>query len=336
MLIVRSESLCFQMFDYSRERETVFKKLGFGLDADDKYQRAFEKGVLLGNFEAAPSLFEEAAREYEKRGQVEGQHRALANAALYRYIQSDDAALLPVLIDHLDHISEIECIGSAGETMPAAVLKTELEARRVELEVEALGPGMGHEALAVAHERARDCFEELGSAGLVVYPHTVKDQLGLDAESRYLYHAGKAYWHRAQEQVQTDPAAASDEMSRALMYYRRAGYTAGEQAADGALDHLRMQRTCWICHREMQGRGVNFSYLPTTVSPYHARVLERANQDPSSLDVAGSTVVVCVVCHTLITRQVESIAARIVSDRVNPLVKEIKKLQSEISRLKQG
>ncbi|MBN1814942.1 MAG: hypothetical protein JXA14_24095 [Anaerolineae bacterium] len=314
----------------------MFKKLGFGLGADDKYQRAFEKGVLLGNLEAAPALFEEAAREYEKRGQVEGQRRALANAALYRYIKSGDTTLLPALIDHLGHISEIEYIGSATDTIPAAQLNAELVARRAELEIEALGAGAGHLALAAAHERARDCFEEIKPANLVVYPHVVKDDVGQDAESRGFYHAGKACWHRAQLQVQTDPAAAADEMSRAVMYYRRAGYTMGEQAADGALEHLRMQRTCWICHREMQGRGINFDWLPTAVSSYHAGLLERANQDQGSLDIAGSSVVVCVVCQTLIARQAENIAARVVSNQVGPLVKEIKKLRDEVSKLKQS
>ena len=311
----------------------MFKKLGLGLSASDRYQRAFEKGVLLGDFVSAIRLFEDAANEYEKRGDLVGQNQALANARLYEYLHTKKPEILPQLISHLQHLTEIECIGSATETMPASKLAAELEARVSEVKIEKLGSGTGHAGLASAHAEAQDRFEPILSESLVTYPLVVEDQYGDSAQKRYYYHAARASWHRAQAMVREDPAAAAEEMSQAVMYYRRAGYDQGEQASARALSNLRLTRTCWLCGREMQGQGINFAYQSTKVSSYHLSLLEKVNQDCSSLDLENSKVAVCVVCQGLIACVTRNVAAEIAAQKVKSLEGQLRKLSQKVNNL---
>ena len=313
----------------------MFKKLGLGLSASDRYQRAFEKGVLLGDFVSATRLFEDAANEYEKRGDIVGQHQAMANARLYEYIHTKKPAVLPKLLSHLQHLAEIECIGSATETMPASKLAAELQARLSEVKIGKLGKGAGHNALAFAHAEARDRFEPLLSESLVTYPLVVEDEYGNSAQERYYYHAARVSWHDAQTKVKDNPAAAAEEMSQAVMYYRRAGYARGEQASARALSDLRLMRTCWLCGREMQGQGVNFAYQSTKVSSYHLSLLEKGNQDCSSLDLENSKVAVCVVCQGLIACVARGLATEIAAQKIKPLEQQLRKLSQKVNSTRQ-
>lgn len=314
----------------------MLQRLGLGRGADGKYQRAFEKGVLLGDYDNAIRSFLDAAKEYEKQGDLESKNRALANARLYEYIRTGKPTPLTRLIEHLSQIDEIECIGSATETMPTAPLVAELEARRAELDIEKLGHGTAHDTLARAHDKAQAKFEPLLSQKLVTYPYVVKDEIGDLGENRHYYHAGKASWHRAQAMVPLDPSAAADEMSQAVMYYRRAAYKQGEEAANRALANLRLERTCWICGREMQGQDINFSYIPTQVSPYHSDLLQKVGQDCSSLDLANSRVALCVVCKGLISCLANTIAGEIAAFKMQELQGEIRRLSDRIEKLERS
>jgi hypothetical protein len=318
------------------EERDMLRKLGLGRGAEAKYQRAFEKGVLLGDYDGAIRMFLDTAKEFEKQGDLDGKNQALANARLYEYIHTGRPAALPRLAEHLRQLDDIECIGSATETMSAATLVAEVEARQAELAVEKLGLGTGHGALASAHEQARDKFEALLSEKLVTYSLVVKDEIGDGAQNRYYYHAGKACWHRAQAKVAVDPSAAAEEMSQSVLYYRRAGYQQGEQAANGALANLRLERTCWVCGREMQGQGINFDFLPTQLSQYHHDLVQRGNQDASSLDVGNSRVALCVVCKGLIAGLAQAIAGEIAAQKITQIEARIRKLSERTSKLERS
>ncbi|MDI7275121.1 MAG: hypothetical protein QME94_04000 [Anaerolineae bacterium] len=311
----------------------MFKKLGIGLDAQGKYERAFAKGVLLGDLAGAVRLFDEAAREFAKRGHGEGERRALANARLYEYLSTRKPTVLPALIDLLRPLDTIECIGSATETLSAPGLVLELEARQAEAEIRAMEGKASPEAMVALHERARDRFAALGAGPLVTYAYVPADGPTQTAEARAHLHAGHASWYRAQMHLQSDPAAAAEEMGRAVASYRLAGDEAREQHAAGWLADLRLSRTCWICGREMQGRGVHFVYLPSGVSPYHQTVLERSKQDPSVLQLEGSQVAVCVVCRDLLVNQARTMAAQVVNEALAPLARRLDEIADTVQRL---
>lgn len=315
----------------------MLKSLGFGLDAGEKYRRAFEKGVLLGDYAAASRLFMDAAREYEKRGQPDGQRAALANAHLYEYLRTGKLEYLNPLIPILRQLSQIECIGSAIEFMPADKLANELEARCVEAEINALKADSPPEFVAAAHEKARDKFALIRSERLITYAHQGNDQFHETAESRFFLHSGKASWYRALPKLGVDPAAAADELSRAVMFYRRAGDHQSEEQVAQTLANLRITRTCWVCGREMQGQGVHFDYLPTTVLPYHMTVLEKSKQDASTALPDASRVAVCVVCKDLILSQARQIAdaliQELVQEKLVPMAHRVDQLSDAVQAL---
>jgi hypothetical protein len=97
---------------------------GVGLNPDESYHRAFEKGVLLGDYQAAGDLFAKAAAKYEEAGQSDEVHRARANQCLYSFVVSKAIGDIGEVVRHLDAISEIEELGSETAKMPAAELKT--------------------------------------------------------------------------------------------------------------------------------------------------------------------------------------------------------------------
>lgn len=311
----------------------MFKKLGIGLGAEDKYHRAYEKGVLLEDFGKAKQLFEEAAAEFEKRGNPEGRDRAVANAHFYGYLKSGNVSQIDALIESLRPLSEIECIGSETETMPVGRLIAELEARKAEAEVATMGDSVSTEAVAAAHEKARDKFAVLGGGTMVTYTYFGNDPFQGSAERHQFLHSGKACWYRCQLHLATDPATAADEMSQAVLYFRHADDKQEESKADQLLNNLRMQRTCWVCGREMQAQGVNFEYLPTTLRPYHLAVIEKSKQDTGTLLVEESRVAVCVVCRDLIMNQARTIANDMVSHALSPIINHVNALNDQVAQL---
>src|ERR1035438_9453518 len=79
---------------------------GVGLNPDESYHRAFEKGVLLGDYQAAGDLFAKAAAKYEEAGQSDEVHRARANQCLYSFVVSKAIGDIGEVVRHLDAISE--------------------------------------------------------------------------------------------------------------------------------------------------------------------------------------------------------------------------------------
>ncbi len=67
------------------------------------------------------------------------------------------------------------------------------------------------------------------------------------------------------------------------------------------LDNWRISRTCWLCHREVQGYELHFSMCRATVTPYTKHLLESLNQDVSAAQLDGMKVAVCTPCGSMIT-----------------------------------
>src|SRR3954468_17814970 len=91
--------------------DSLKKATGVGLNANEHYDRAYEKGVLLGPEKFAEAggavagggaaeaggVGETAARRGAESGDVQTQTRPLANPRLYGFITSGNVRLLPDL-----------------------------------------------------------------------------------------------------------------------------------------------------------------------------------------------------------------------------------------------
>lgn len=288
--------------------DSIKKGTGVGLSHAEHYQRAYERGILLGpsKYREAVSLFEEAARRAAQAGDQALQLRASANAALYGFICGGQTAYLTALYETLPHLPDIEVIGSPSEMMPTANLLAEVGARLVEVELTRIN-GSDHLSLARAHDRACGAFKAFFMAPLITYRYQASDQHVETAQSRFFYHQGLSSWHQALAAVTSNPETGAEHMGKALAAFRQCNDARWAQDAQAWLSNCRMKRTCWMCHREVQGATVHFKSYPATVTPYVSSVLSQLGQDESMIDARGF-VVLCATCGSVVERQAESYA----------------------------
>ncbi|HLI05442.1 MAG TPA: hypothetical protein VKV40_02635 [Ktedonobacteraceae bacterium] len=272
---------------------------GINLDHNELYARAFQKGVLLNKFGEAADIFDKAARKFVETGDQMMAAQAAANSLLYRYLSSSDPGILPQAIQALNQLQQIEKIRSQTEFMPVGPLCAELDCRIVE----------GAIALAQddvirssdLHKLARDKFQQIIRNELYTYAYVpAKDGHNDKADMRYFYHSGMYSFYEAMAKKNRDPSAAADDLSLASQAFRRCNDQAWSQRVSTLLENWRISRTCWICHREMQGADLHFTMCRATVTPYTMRILEKLKQDPSTLNMDGR-VAVCNTCGSMVT-----------------------------------
>lgn len=288
--------------------DSLKKATAIGLTHSEHYTRAYERGVLLGptKYAEAADLFDEAAQRAGKAGDTLLQTRANANARLYSFITSGNAQHLAGLAQALPHLQDIEMIGSPTEVMPAQALLAEVVARLVEVDVGQF-TATDHFNLSGAHDRAAAAFKAFFMAPLVTYRFQSSDQHTETAQSRFFYHQGLAAWHQALAAVGTTPEGAAEHMGKALASFRQCNDARWSDDAQGWLANCRMKRTCWTCHRELQGGTVHFKSYPANVSPYVTGLVAQLGQDISSVDPRGF-LVLCTPCGSVLERQAEAYA----------------------------
>lgn len=277
--------------------DSIKKATGIGLSHGEHYQRAFEKGVLLGptKYAEAVQLFEAAAKKAAEANDTETQARAIANARLYGFITTGNGALLSELRRCLSQFEQMEAIGSQSEGMPTGPLALEIDGRLYEQAIAAM-PEDDHVQRAAAHQNAAETFRQIFQYPLITYRYQKSDPHSETAQSRYFFNLGLSSWHRAAQVILTDPEAAAEEMGKALSAFRQCQDDQWSDRAQKWLTGCRMKRTCWLCHRECQGSGIHFARYEATVTPYVVALVAKLGQDASSIDLGGGTVVLCRTC----------------------------------------
>lgn len=307
--------------------DSLKKATGLGLNAGEHYDRAYEKGVLLGpaNYPKAAELFETAAAKAAEAGDGSTQARAKANAALYNFIATGNEKALAALGEALPFLEEIEQIGARTENMSAALLLREVQARISE-NVLARIRESDHAARRQAHAACAEAFRTLSNAALITYKYQATDQHREQAFSRFFYHQGMASWHEAMASVPHNPETAGENMAKALNAFRQCGDPAAEHAQVW-LSNCRSKRTCWICHREFQGATLHFRSFPALVTPYAESIVRQLGHDTSMLDAQNGTLTLCNPCGTV----VENLADQFATKRVQELRTELEKALSSIA-----
>ena len=291
--------------------DSLKKATGLGLSHGEHYNRAFEKGVLLGPtmYGEAVKLFDHAARKATEVGDGETQARAIANARLYSFIGTGSPDHLTDLRRALDTIPQIEAIGSQTEFIPTDTLKVEIDARVIEQRIRGVHDDQ-HLELAGLHQNAADTFRQIFQAPLVTYRFQRSDPHTETAQSRYFFHQGLANWHQALNAVLSDPEVAAEQMGKALASFRQCQDDAWSGRAQTWLAGCRQRRTCWLCHRECQGATVHFSSYAAVVTPYVAALVTRLGQDTSSIDLGSGQIVLCRTCGSSMERIADQFAAQ--------------------------
>ncbi|MDD9935961.1 MAG: hypothetical protein OXT09_20285 [Myxococcales bacterium] len=313
--------------------DSIKKATGVGLTPEEHYGRAYEKGVLLGpsKFRDAVGMFETAAEKAREEGNGMLAARAEANAHLYGYWSTGDVNHLAALRPVLDQLQEIEIRGSASEMLPAAPLVAEIDGRLAEQELDTLDVN-DHDSRQSGHMRASECFKQHPDWDLVTYKmHFDEDSHLGKAQERFFYHLGMAAWHDALTKVYADPEAAAQEMSRALTSFQQCRDERQTEGAKAWLTRCRQRRTCWFCHREMQGAGIHFRTFDAMISGYSKDRVHQLGQDVSSIE--DGAVVLCQPCGTALERAADRIASVRADEVRRKLEGDIDELQGVVGRL---
>lgn len=297
-----------------RIKESAKDISGIGLNADEQFARAYERGVLLQppDYGAAANHFVTASEKYQKDGNPTMAGRAHANAALYDLINTRDSSSFSEVIEALDPLSEIERIGSQKEFMPTEPLVAELKS-------------LGHEYAANDAADAASKVEAYRAAGEILIqlgPSALEFAERFDvpgprdnAMLRAMYNMGLADFHQALSVVMKSPADAHNLMQKASGQFqqvrmgdREAKMGDWESKANNYVDQVQSKRHCWLCGREMQGHGIFFNYYPARIEEYHTHLVEDLQQDSEML--RDRDVVLCTVCGSVIEYQADDYAKK--------------------------
>lgn len=307
---------------------------GIGLDHNELYNRAYEKGVNLNKFSDAADIFDKAAKKYAEGGNQMMATQAGANSLLYRYLATGNVSLLQPLLQLLQQLPQIEQI-KLREPMPVGPLCIELDCRLVE---SAIAQSQNDRARSRdLHQMASEKFKALGSNPLLTYSLQKPSEGPNDrADMRQYYHtAMHSYWE-AMIKKDADPGAASNDLSNAKKYFSLCNDQRWGQTVGTLLENWRISRTCWICHRDMQGSDLHFSMCHARVTPYAEMILKKANQNSSSISFEKQQIAVCTPCGSMVTFKAEVEADKVrqeLSAKLAEAMNVIRSLESRVSRL---
>src|SRR5579864_5369895 len=211
---------------------------GLGLTPDEAYHRAYEKGVLLGNYSAASEMFEKAAEKFTQTGRPERAHQARANQFLYDFAVKRDQLLIDQILPHLKALHEIEELGSETEHVSATELAAELEARK--FENAAFASGQNPQEALLFHNKAAGLFEGILRAKLKTYKMVPAADHNDTAEERFFLHRGHAAFYQARLVQDADPVAATEGLNEAALAFRRAKDETLRSRMEGLANNLRI------------------------------------------------------------------------------------------------
>lgn len=317
------------MFD--KLRRTV----GLGLNEVELYNKAYEKGVSLNDFIKASELFDDAARKATEKGNTQLAAQATANSRLYNYLATKDPQSLALLKQALNGVPQIERIGLQQEFMPTDPLRAEVDARMVETLITQTRDDMVR--LRDLHKLASEKFQAIIRNPLITYEY-VKSGMGHDdrADERFFFHDGLYHFYEAMIRKDSDPSAASDELSLATQGFRRANDQTWLQKVTTLLENWRVSRTCYLCHRKIQGYELHFSMCSATITPYTKRVLEVLKEDPSTLSLESGKIAVCTPCGTMVSFKAAEEAEKVrreLSGKLDQALAAISRLESRVQHL---
>lgn len=322
-------------FDKAKEKaKNAVKEVGVGLNAEEQYQRAYQKGVFVKNYNSAAKDFHKAWEKFQAEQNSDMALRAQANSALYALLDSKDRTCLNDLVTKLEALPEIEQVGTERTMVQTGPLVTELKASSLEYQAEQTQSNSEKKQL---YSQASDTLMALGTEAL-----SFADKIGVSgpmdkALLRAYYYGALSDYYGALTEAMISPAHAHDYFQKSAVRFRQAGATDWSSKVDGCLDQIKMKRHCWMCGREMQGRNIYYQYYPARTTLYHKKLVEGSGGDVSMLDTEDC-VTLCSVCGSAIEKQADLYAlkrANEVREWVTPLLQNHEKvLENHADRLK--
>ncbi len=324
----------------------IFKKMGIGLEDDEQYARAFQKGVLLGQFGDAANLFDKASKKFTEKGNSLMAARAAANALLYRYLIMRDiqqvTPLLQALLQALHALlqqgsQEIEAIGSQTEFMQIGPLCAELDCRLVEVAIILARDDQirSRDLHKIASDKFQALYQLIKNDPLKTYDRVqAADGPNDKATMRLFFHSGMYNYYEAMTKKNTDPSAASADLSKANQFFKQCNDQKWQQTVTILLNNWRATCTCWLCHRDMQGYELHYSMCHADVTPYAKMLLKEAEQ--GTIDLDTKRIAVCTPCGSMVMYKAQyeaDIVRRELNAKLDHAMNVIQSLNERVNRL---
>jgi hypothetical protein len=306
--------------------DIVRRTIGFGPTGIELYNRAFNRGVLLKDFNRAAKIFYDAASKFSEEGDQIMAARAGANSLLYTYLGTEDSSILSSLLQALGGLQHIEKVGLQTEMMPIEPLRLELECRAIEAAISR--EQNDSVRLRDLHKRASDTFDAMHLHPLITYEYIASED-GHDekASDRHFYHDGMYHYYEAMIEAESDPAAACARLMRSKQAFQDCNDPSMLQMVATLLEKWRIKRTCWLCGREMQGLELHFWMRSAKVVPYTGHDGESVNRHGFSIDLEHRQVAVCTPCLSMITFKAAEEAEKVRKELTAELQKEREKVE---------
>jgi len=299
---------------------------GLGLSSDETYNRAFEKGVLAGNFSQAAELFSKSAEKFQKDGNQDGYNRAMANHWLYLYVvgsqgqqgAGEQIRILDQAIGSLGNLNEIEKVGSQTEMVPASLVVEELSGKKYELLAQQ------ETALDVKsdyHAKAAEHFGKLGESIFVTSQQS--------ARKLYYYHTGSSIFHKALVEAQMHPDTAVEHLQEAYSNFQL-GEASGEATQAQILSRkFATTEVCWVCGRKVQGKDLHFQYYEAQITPYYRSVVQSEPYE-KQVELSNEGLPLCTTCGSMFNELADSHARRRANEVREELTELINSLVAEL------
>ena len=223
--------------------KNVGKEMGIGLDANEQYNRAYQKGVLLQppNYSDAAKHFANAAEKFQKDGNAGMVQRANVNAMLYELVSTGNKALLTNIIKAVEPLSEIERLGSQTEMVSTEPLMIELTALNLEAQADSVEK---HEEKANHYREASAVFYKLSGASLLLTDKLNVPGPADKAMNRAAFCEAFADYNDALGVVMESPAAAEDNLNKAKISFQQASIPDWVEKVDAYIQQLHANMTC--------------------------------------------------------------------------------------------
>jgi len=291
---------------FDKIKDSAKDMTGLGLNAQEQYDRAWAKGVLLNDFKSAAQNFTTAAEKFSKEGKSDMARRAMANAALYKLIGTGDRSGIPEAVKALGSIPEMEQIGTRQETIKTDPLVQELMAIMYEHQADSTSDPADRRT---QYKKAYEIFIKMGRVQLPISEKLHAEGPVDKATNRAFYCDALSDYYAGRATVLVSPQEANNCFEGARQKFRQAGATDWATKTEDIIKDVKAKRHCWICGREMQGKDIFFRYYPAEIHEYHKSLLETLKQDAHMIDTPGS-VTVCTACGSTIENQADLYATK--------------------------
>ncbi|HEY7587829.1 MAG TPA: hypothetical protein VIB49_03665 [Thermoplasmata archaeon] len=283
--------------------------------------------LLRGDFSNALARYNDAAKKYQKLGDINGAAIAGAYAAVMSLaLRASDPAAYRQAVQSLRSLGPARMkLGVRESTAAQLAREAELLASEIEL--------IGYHPASVDQyrQKARSLRDlatafraDIGSQVLAI-PELLH-QGSLTGESKALPLAAHSEEALAESLLSSDPKAAAGHYQTARLWWSQAGYGGQADSALSRVQQYGRAARCWFCGRDVAGEGVHFVPMLSELT----ELVRNAVRDSPlpSYDAASGSVYACKGCYGAVYRLADGIATKRVAEleaRVQAQIEDLKR-----------